>query len=71
MTDNADNKWECKICIEEAKEAVVTKCGHLFCWACIYEWSQTRGSTTIPCPLCQAEVLINETIPLYTTAELH
>ena len=39
MTDNTDNKWECKICIEEAKEAVVTKCGHLFCWACIYEWS--------------------------------
>jgi E3 ubiquitin-protein ligase RNF5 len=66
-----ENKWECKICMEEAKEAVVTKCGHLFCWSCIYEWAQAKQSNTIPCPLCQAEVVITETIPLYTTSEQH
>lgn len=31
------SKYECSICIETAKEPVVTKCGHLFCWPCIYE----------------------------------
>jgi len=29
--------FECKICLEEACEPVVTRCGHLYCWACIYE----------------------------------
>ena len=32
----SETKWECKICMEEAKDAVTTRCGHLFCWPCIY-----------------------------------
>jgi E3 ubiquitin-protein ligase RNF5 len=34
---NKENIFECTICIETAKEPVVTICGHLFCWPCIYE----------------------------------
>ena len=30
------NVFECTICLESAKEPVVTKCGHIFCWPCIY-----------------------------------
>jgi E3 ubiquitin-protein ligase RNF5 len=29
--------FECIICMETAKEPIVVKCGHLFCWPCIYE----------------------------------
>lgn len=28
--------FECAICLDVAKEPIVTKCGHLFCWPCIY-----------------------------------
>lgn len=38
--DNKENKespFQCIICLETAKEPVVTKCGHLFCWPCIYD----------------------------------
>lgn len=28
--------YECTICLENAKEPVVTKCGHIFCWPCLY-----------------------------------
>lgn len=34
---NKDSAYECSICIETAKEPVVTKCGHLYCWPCIYD----------------------------------
>ena len=30
--------FECNICLEQAFEPVVTRCGHLFCWACLHQW---------------------------------
>ena len=37
MKNEKQSAFECIICIEIAKEPVVVKCGHLFCWPCIYE----------------------------------
>jgi len=31
--------FECNICLETASEPVITLCGHLFCWPCIYQVS--------------------------------
>ena len=28
--------FECNICLELAKEPIVTLCGHLYCWPCLY-----------------------------------
>jgi len=36
-SDKSISNFECTICMEIAKEPVVTKCGHLYCWPCIYE----------------------------------
>ena len=33
--------FECNICYEVAREPVVTLCGHLYCWPCIYRWVRT------------------------------
>uniref|UniRef100_A0A0D9VIS7 E3 ubiquitin-protein ligase RMA n=2 Tax=Leersia perrieri TaxID=77586 RepID=A0A0D9VIS7_9ORYZ len=71
--------FDCNICLDLATEPVVTLCGHLYCWACIYEWlhlddndddeidgdaSSTRRRTR-PCPVCKAAVSPDTLVPLY------
>jgi E3 ubiquitin-protein ligase RNF5 len=29
--------FECNICLELAQDPIVTQCGHLYCWPCIYK----------------------------------
>ncbi|CAN0221132.1 unnamed protein product, partial [Ectocarpus fasciculatus] len=31
-----DSYFECNICLDGVREPVVTRCGHLFCWPCLY-----------------------------------
>jgi hypothetical protein len=60
-------KWECKVCMDEAKDAVVTRCGHLYCWQCVYQWQQTKATDIFPCPVCHAEVALGDLIPLFAS----
>jgi len=32
-----DQMFECNICLDVAKDAVVSHCGHLFCWPCLHQ----------------------------------
>lgn len=73
--DSTDNKpqgvpssdggsFDCNICLELAQDPVVTLCGHLFCWPCLYRW--LRGhSTCQECPVCKAVVEEDKVVPLY------
>lgn len=63
--------YECKICLCDSVEPVVTLCGHLFCWPCIYQWSLSKKSEKVPCPTCNNSVEIKKVIPLYTSQENH
>lgn len=29
--------YDCHICLDTAADPVVTLCGHLFCWPCLYQ----------------------------------
>lgn len=35
INDDASH-FECNVCLEVAQEPVVTLCGHLYCWPCLY-----------------------------------
>ena len=35
-----DHRFACNICLEQVSEPVVTRCGHLYCWPCLYHWLQ-------------------------------
>ena len=62
LEEDAPNPWECNVCLEEVREPIVTQCGHLFCWPCLYRWLHT-GHTT--CPTCKAGVNEENIIPLF------
>jgi E3 ubiquitin-protein ligase RNF5 len=33
-----DSRFGCNICLESVVEPVVTLCGHLYCWPCLFRW---------------------------------
>ncbi len=37
FSDNED-RFACNICFESVKSPVTTRCGHLYCWPCLYKW---------------------------------
>ncbi|KAJ8043908.1 hypothetical protein HOLleu_11220 [Holothuria leucospilota] len=59
-----DGHFECNICLDTAKDAVVSRCGHLFCWPCLYQWLETRPNRQT-CPVCKAGISKDNVIPLY------
>ena len=56
--------FECNICLDLAKDPIVTLCGHLFCRPCLYDWLQNY-STYQECPACKAVVKEETLISLY------
>ncbi|MCO5602716.1 hypothetical protein L7F22_056853 [Adiantum nelumboides] len=55
----------CSICLCDAiKDPVVTCCGHLFCWACVYRWASIHRT----CPLCKGFLTRNDDFtPIFIT----
>ena len=64
--------FDCNICFECVRDPVVTLCGHLYCWPCIYKWlnfqsiSSENGEKLKPqCPVCKSEISQSSLVPLY------
>mmetsp|Transcript_23441 Transcript_23441/g.37662 ORF Transcript_23441/g.37662 Transcript_23441/m.37662 type:complete len:233 (-) Transcript_23441:292-990(-) len=55
--------FECNICLSGAQRPVVTICGHLYCWPCLYKWLE--HSSKKECPVCKAPVSAKTVIPIY------
>ncbi|GLV34319.1 suppression of retinal degeneration disease 1 upon overexpression 1 [Carabus blaptoides fortunei] len=59
-----DRMFECNICLDTARDAVVSMCGHLFCWPCLHQWLETRPNRQV-CPVCKAAISKEKVVPLY------
>lgn len=55
--------FECNICLDTAHDAVISLCGHLFCWPCLHQWLEMRQPAR--CPVCKAGISKEKVIPLY------
>lgn len=66
--NNAGNgdagNFECNICFDLAQDPIVTLCGHLFCWPCLYKWLHIHSHSQ-ECPVCKALVEEHKLVPLY------
>ncbi|CAN6539434.1 unnamed protein product [Malus baccata var. baccata] len=56
--------FECNICFDLAQDPIVTLCGHLFCWPCLYKWLHIHSHSQ-ECPVCKALVKEESLVPLY------
>lgn len=69
-SENDSPCFECNICLDSAHDPVVTLCGHLFCWPCIYKWIHVQSSSLESehqpqCPVCKANISDSSLVPLY------
>lgn len=61
---NEGSFFDCNICLDLAREPVVTCCGHLFCWSCLYRWLHIHSDAK-ECPVCKGEVTVKNVTPIY------
>lgn len=54
--------FDCSICLSEVEGPVVTQCGHLFCWGCLYGW----GAKSSICPVCKHACSLGSVVPIYS-----
>ncbi|CAH0480727.1 unnamed protein product [Peronospora belbahrii] len=59
--DSTRSFFECNVCLDTVSSPVVTLCGHLYCWPCLYEWMQNHSE----CPVCKAGISEENVIPVY------
>ncbi|OVA18464.1 zinc finger protein [Macleaya cordata] len=62
--NNGTANFDCNVCLDVAKEPVVTSCGHLFCWPCLYQWLHLHSDHK-ECPVCKGEVTESNITPIY------
>lgn len=62
--EESERSFECNICLDTASDAVISLCGHLFCWPCLHQWLETRPNRQI-CPVCKAGIAKDKVVPLY------
>ncbi|GJQ15068.1 hypothetical protein GpartN1_g6859.t1 [Galdieria partita] len=56
--------FDCHICFDSPNDPVVTPCGHLYCWSCIYKWMVSHPDCP-SCPLCKSSLEKDKIIPIY------
>lgn len=66
--------FDCNICLDVALDPVVTLCGHLYCWPCIYKWFHVQSASLASdehpqCPVCKADVSHTTVVPLYSRGQ--
>lgn len=60
---DSSSYYSCSVCLEtDMDDPVVTACGHLYCWTCLFKWLDSGQSR---CPICSTNVERTEVTPLY------
>ncbi|KAJ4837317.1 hypothetical protein Tsubulata_031457 [Turnera subulata] len=77
--DSPSSGFDCYICLEPVQDPVVTLCGHLYCWPCIYKWLHYQSISAEDeflaeplqqCPVCKAEISETTIVPLFGRGQM-
>ena len=60
--------FDCNICLEAPADPVLTCCGHLYCWPCLFRWMQARKPEAF-CPICKVQLSDDKIIPIFGRGE--
>ncbi|KAL8528579.1 hypothetical protein ACS0TY_006126 [Phlomoides rotata] len=63
ITGGENAVFECNICFDIAQDPVITMCGHLHCWPCIYRWLNLHSHHQ--CPVCKTLIQEDKLVPVY------
>ncbi|KAF5195629.1 E3 ubiquitin-protein ligase [Thalictrum thalictroides] len=61
---NDAGNFECNICFDLPQDPIVTLCGHLYCWPCLYKWLHIHSHSQ-ECPVCKALIQEEKLVPIY------
>ncbi|KAE8664431.1 E3 ubiquitin-protein ligase RNF5 [Hibiscus syriacus] len=61
---NDGSFFDCNICLDLARDPVVSCCGHLYCWSCLYRWLHVHSDAN-ECPVCKGEVTVKTLTPIF------
>lgn len=57
--------WTLLQCLCPPVEAVLTPCGHIHCWKCLYQWMDSGQPGANECPVCRSGISRANVIPIY------
>jgi len=49
----------CRICLDEAEDAIISRCRHIFCRECIRQYLETATEQEPECPVCHLPITID------------
>ncbi|KAL5017508.1 hypothetical protein ScPMuIL_007097 [Solemya velum] len=67
---NSHELPSCPICLQPPLAAKITKCGHIYCWACILHYLALGDRTWRKCPICY-ESIQSKDVKSVLTREFH
>ena len=50
----------CPICLEPPVAAKITRCGHIYCWACVLRYLSMSDEKNVPCPICFEPIYMSD-----------
>ncbi|KAI5345152.1 PREDICTED: E3 ubiquitin-ligase [Prunus dulcis] len=62
--------FDCNMCMKVAREPVVTSCGHLYCWPCLYSWLNIYSAHR-ECLVCKSKVFDSLITPIYNCRDIN
>lgn len=66
VVDSRVDYYACNVCFEVASNPILTSCGHLFDWECLYQWLSLPSQLACPvCPVCKSACDIPSLTPIY------
>lgn len=59
VDDLPENILTCRLCLDEAEEAIVSACKHTFCRECVRQYIDSAIVATPECPVCNSHLTID------------